>query len=58
MTAILAAIDGKKTYITAALVALGAGLQMLGYHVPDYVWPVLGAAGLGAVRSALGKLGA
>lgn len=58
MKAILAAIDGKKTYIVAALIGIGGAAQALGYHIPDWTWQLLGAAGLGAVRSALDKTSA
>jgi len=58
MKALLEAIDGKKTYIVAALIAAGAGAQALGYVIPEWVWSLLGAAGLGAVRSALDKTSA
>ena len=51
-----AALQGKKTYIVAILIGLGAVATNLGYVVPDIVWPILGALGLGAVRSALDKL--
>lgn len=47
---------GKKTYITAALIAAGAIAQALGYVVPEYVWALLGALGLGSVRAAVGKV--
>ena len=49
----LAIMKGKKTYIVAVLAAAGAVAQVLGYHIPEFVWPLLGAAGLGAVRSAI-----
>jgi hypothetical protein len=52
---ILDFISGKKTYIVAILVGLGGAAQVLGYHVPDAVWPILGGLGLGAVRDAIGK---
>jgi len=48
-------IDGKKTYICMALVAIGAVLQFQGIVIPEYVWTILVALGLGAVRSAVGK---
>ena len=48
-------LKGKKTYIVAALAAAGAVSQALGHPIPEYVWVLLSAAGLGAVRSALGK---
>ena len=46
-------LNGKKTYIVAALIGCAAAAKALGYVVPDYVWFVLNAAGLGAVRSAI-----
>ena len=49
-------LQGKKTYIIAALIGIGAVMQTLGYAIPDLVWPILGAMGLGAVRSAIDKL--
>jgi hypothetical protein len=51
-----ALLQGKKTYIIAILIGLGAVAENLGYIVPDIIWPILGALGLGAVRSALDKL--
>jgi len=48
-------LNGKKTYIVAALAAAGAVAQALGYVIPDFVFPLLGAAGLGAVRDAIGR---
>ena len=53
---LLALLDGKKTYLVAVLIGVGAVLQTLGIIVPDVVWPILGALGLGAVRDALNKL--
>lgn len=58
MKAILAAIDGKKTYIVAGLIGLGAAAQALGYHIPEWVWPLLSSLGFGAVRSAIAKTSA
>ena len=49
-------LQGKKTYIIAVLIALGAGAISLGYVVPEWVWLILGAAGLGGIRSALDKV--
>jgi hypothetical protein len=48
-------INGKKTYIVAALAAAAAVAQVFGYTIPEYVWTLLGAAGLGAVRHAVDK---
>lgn len=49
-------LQGKKTYIVAILIGAGAICISLGIQIPDIVWPILGALGLGAVRSALDKL--
>ena len=49
-------LQGKKTYIVAALIGIGAVAMQLGYSIPAIVWPILAALGLGAVRSALDKL--
>ena len=46
-------LNGKKTYIVAALAATGAIAQAFGYVVPEYVWILLSAAGLGAVRQSI-----
>ena len=48
-------LEGKKTYIVALLAAAGAASTALGYPIPEWVWPLLGAAGLGSVRVALNK---
>lgn len=48
-------LQGKKTYIVAALAAAGAVAQAFGYVIPEYVFILLGAAGFGAVRSAIGR---
>jgi len=51
----LKALDGKKTYLAAAIAAGIAAAQVLGYEVPDYVLTLLGAFGLYGVRSAIGR---
>ena len=56
MQKILEWLDGKKTYIVAVLVGLGAVATSLGWSIPDWVWLLLGAIGLGAVRDAVKKL--
>lgn len=48
-------LSGKKTYIVAALAAAGAVAQALGYVIPEYVFILLGAAGFGSVRAAIGR---
>ena len=52
-----AALQGKKSYIVAVLIGLAAVAQSLGYVVPEYVYAILGALGLGAVRSGVNKSG-
>lgn len=46
-------LKGKKTYIVALVAAACAAAQVFGYTIPEFVWPLLGAAGLGAVRNAV-----
>ncbi len=48
-------LQGKKTYIVAILIGVMAGLQAYGIVIPDYVFAILGALGLGAVRSGINK---
>ena len=50
-----ALLQGKKTYIIAVLIGIGAALQYAGYVVPEYVYAILAALGLGAVRSGIEK---
>lgn len=49
----LAFFEGKKTYISAGLIGVAAVLQALGYPIPEYIYAVLGAVGLGSVRAAI-----
>ena len=49
-------LQGKKTYIIAVLTGVGVVLTILGIDIPNIVWPILGALGLGAIRSAVGKV--
>lgn len=55
ITKILGFLKGKKTYIVAILIAFTGALNYLGTNIPDYVWLLLNALGLGAVRDALPK---
>jgi hypothetical protein len=56
MPSITTFLAGKKTYIIAFVVALLAGAQALGYTIPEYVYVLLSAAGLGSFRSALNNI--
>lgn len=53
MSAIITFLNGKKTYIVALVAALLAGAQALGYPIPEYVYVLLSAAGVGSFRAAL-----
>lgn len=57
MSDLITFLDGKKAYIVALIAAVTAGVQALGYHIPDYVYLVEGALGLGAIRVAISKSG-
>ena len=48
-------IDGHKTKIIAVGIAIAGVLQAFGVQVPEVVWVLLGAGGLGAIRSAIRK---
>ncbi|HEY4265161.1 MAG TPA: hypothetical protein VGM72_07580 [Micropepsaceae bacterium] len=48
-------LAGKKTYVIAAIAAATAAAQALGYAVPDWLYPIEGALGLGALRVAVNK---
>jgi hypothetical protein len=50
-------IGGKRTYVIAALAAATAtaAAQALGYAIPDWVYALEGALGLGALRVAVSK---
>lgn len=49
----LKALEGKKTYLAAAVAAAVAAAQVLGYEVPEYALTLLAAFGLYGVRSAI-----
>lgn len=48
-------LNGKKTYLAAAIAAGIAAAQVLGYEVPEYALTLLAAFGLYGVRNAIGK---
>jgi len=47
-------LNGKKTYIISILIGVAGILTTQGIVIPEYVWALLAAAGLGAVRSGVG----
>ena len=57
LSKIEALLQGKKTYIVGILVGVVAVLQYYQIIIPEYVWTLLAAIGLGAVRSAIQKSG-
>ena len=56
MQGILEWLDGRKTYLVAGLIGVGAAATALGYIIPEWVWLLLGAIGLGSVRDAIKKV--
>lgn len=48
-------LKGKKTYINAGIIGAIAALQALGYKVPDWLYGILGALGLAALRAGIKK---
>jgi hypothetical protein len=48
-------LDGKKTYLVAIIAAGLAVAQVFGIVVPEYVYTLLAAGGLGALRVAVTK---
>ncbi len=55
MRNILAFLNGKKTYLVAIIAAITAAVQALGYTVPEFVYAIEAALGLGALRVAVTK---
>ena len=55
MDSIFSFLDGKKTYLAAAVTAVLGAAQALGYTVPEWIYPILGALGLTALRAAVHK---
>ena len=56
MSDIFKLLKGKRTYIVAAVTFTLGGLQAVGYPVPEWVYPLLGPAGLTTLRAGLLKL--
>lgn len=56
MDSMVSFLDGKKTYIAAAIAAALAGAQALGVEIPQWVYAILGAFGIGSLRAAVGKM--
>lgn len=55
MNQLITYLSGKKTYL-AVLATIGIGIaQALGYMIPDWMYAITGALGLGAQRLAIQK---
>lgn len=48
-------LSGKKTYIVATLAGILGTLKLLGYPIPNAIWPILGSLQLDAVKAAVDK---
>jgi uncharacterized membrane protein YkgB len=48
-------LKGKKTYIIAVIIGVVATLNYLGVVIPEYVWGILAAFGLGFLRAGIKK---
>ena len=55
MGKVLELLNGKKSYIVAVIVAGVALLTAFGVEVPDWVYGILGAFGLGFLRAGVKK---
>ena len=55
MQSMLSLFEGKKTYIVAIVAAVTAAAQALGIPIPDFVYALEAALGLGALRVAITK---
>lgn len=53
MRNVLSFLNGKKTYLVAIIAAITAAVQALGYTVPEFVYAIEAALGLGALRVAV-----
>jgi hypothetical protein len=48
-------LKGKKTYIIALTAAALAFAQAMGWPIPEYVYVILAACGLGTLRASIPK---
>jgi hypothetical protein len=49
-------LRGKKTYFVALVIGALAGAQYMGLIIPEYVWVIIGACGLGTLRAAISAI--
>jgi len=48
-------LKGKKTYIIAVIVGVVGALNYLGIIIPEWIYALLAAIGLGTIRAAISK---
>ena len=53
--AVVGWLSGKKTYIVAVVIAVVALLQVSGVNIPEPVYVILSALGLGSLRASVPK---
>ena len=50
-------LEGKKTYLSAAIAVVLAGIEVFaGVKIPDVIYIILGALGLASLRDAVAKI--
>ena len=49
-------LSGKKAYLMAVLIAIGAGTEYLGNEIPTEAWAVMVAGAVASLRSAIAKI--
>ncbi len=55
MANVLNWLHGKKTYLVVAVTFVAGGLTACGVEIPEWVWALLAAAGLGSLRAGVGR---
>ena len=55
MDKILEWLSGKKTYISAIIIAVFGILSAFGIVIPEWVYALLAAIGLGSLRAGVSK---
>jgi hypothetical protein len=48
-------LSGKKTLIVSVSIAVVAVIRAFGYEIPVWIWPILAALGLAAIRAGVKK---
>lgn len=57
MKTVIEFLKGRKSYLIGIAIAVIGVLDGTGvFVIPEYVWPILAAAGLGALRSGISDI--